>query len=315
MMLDSRKGEALLAVIDSGSFEQAAALLHLTPSAVSQRISALEAELGTPLVVRAKPCRATPAGTRLIQYLRRSRLLEQEFLADRGSPDGQMLSIAIAVNNDTLASWLLPGLAEFLVAERIVLDITLDDQDHTYALLAQGLALAAVSSAAEAMRGCAVEPLGAMRYRLLATPAFAARWFPHGLEREAARRAPLMVFDRKDSLQKNFLQRELGLPEGSYPCHYVPASAAFMQAIELGLGYGMLPEQQYGDLVQQGRLIDLAPDQPTDISLYWHAWRVQSPKLERLSAALLAAARASLRQPSPKTTKPASKPMRALSKG
>ncbi len=296
-MLDTRKGEALLAVIDTGSFEHAAALLHLTPSAVSQRVSSMEAELGTPLVIRGRPCRATTAGTRLVQYLRRSRLLEEEFLADSGGPDAQPLSIAIAVNNDTLASWFLPGLAPFLIAERILLDITLDDQDHTYSLLAQGLALAAISSAPDAMRGCQVDLLGAMRYRLLAAPAFAATWFPNGLEREAARRAPLMVFDRKDTLQKNFLQRELGLPEGSYPCHYVPASEAFLHAIELGLGYGMLPEQQYGDMVEQGRLLDLAPDKPTDISLYWHAWRVQSPKLERLSVRLLAAAKESLRQP------------------
>ena len=305
-MLDTRKGEALLAVIDSGSFEQAAALLHLTPSAVSQRVSALETDLGTPLVIRAKPCRPTPAGARLVQYLRRSRLLEQEFLAERDHGEADFLSLAIAVNNDTLASWLLPGLAEFLMAERIVLDITLDDQDHTYSLLAQGLALAAISSASEPMRGCQVEALGAMRYRLLATPGFAQQWFPNGLEREAARKAPLMVFDRKDSLQKNFLLRELGLPEASYPCHYVPASDAFMRAIDLGLGYGMLPEQQYGQRVAQGQLLDLAPHLPTDVDLYWHAWRVQSPKLERLSARLIAAARASLRQKGPDTTKPAS---------
>lgn len=293
-MFDTRKGEALLAVIDSGSFEQAAALLHLTPSAVSQRVSALEAALGTPLLIRSKPARATPAGQRLLQYLRRSRLLEAEFAAD--SSDGP-LSVALAVNNDTLATWLLPGLAPFLIAERLLLDITVDDQDHTYALLAQGLALAGVSSEAAPMRGCDAQPLGSMRYRLLASPGFAQRRFPAGLTRAAARVAPLMVFDRKDTLQASFLLRELGLPAGSYPCHYVPASEAFLSAIRLGLGYGMVPELQFASLVDDGALVDLAPATPTDVALYWHAWRVQSPKLERLSAALVAAARARLRQP------------------
>lgn len=303
-MLDTRKGDALLAVIDTGSFEQAAALLHLTPSAVSQRVSAMESELGTPLIVRSKPCRATAAGQRLVQYLRRSRLLEEEFLAENGQSEAHQLSVALAVNNDTLATWLLPGLAAFLVAEKILLDIMLDDQDHTYRLLSQGLALAGVSSEAEPMRGCQVTALGAMRYRLLAAPAFAARWFPGGLDREAARSAPLMVFDRKDNLQADFLQRELGLPPGSYPCHFMPASEAFMRAIVLGLGYGMVPEQQFGELVAQGTLVDLAPQRPTDVALYWHAWRVQSPKLERLSAQVIAAARQTLLQP--ETTKPAS---------
>lgn len=293
-MLDTRKGEALLAVIDTGSFEQAASLLHLTPSAVSQRVSLLESELGTPLLVRGRPCRPTADGQRLLQYLRRSRLLEEEYLADRESGQTQPLSVSLAVNNDTLATWLLPGLAEFLMQEAILLDITLDDQDHTGALLAQGLALAGVSSSAEPMRGCDVVALGVMRYRMLASPAFAARWFPSGFKRDAARVAPLMVFNRKDNLQANFLSRELGLPPGSYPCHYVPSSEPYMRAIELGLGYGMLPEQQYGDRLDSGVLIDVAPRKVMDVPLYWHSWRVQSPKMERLSKRVLAVARGAL---------------------
>ena len=297
-MLDSRKGEALLAVVDTGSFEQAALLLHLTPSAVSQRVSAMESELGAPLIVRSKPCRPTPDGQRLVQYLRRARLLEDEFLADQGDADARPLSVAVAVNNDTLATWLLPGLADFLAAEHILLDVTLDDQDHTYTLLAQGLALAGVSSEPTPMRGCQVAPLGVMRYRLRCSPAFAQRWFPNGLTREAARLAPLLVFDRKDTLQSGFLQRELGLPPGSYPCHYLPASEAFVKAAKLGLGYGMVPELQY-DAADGGAapLIDLAPDRPTDVALYWHSWRVQSPKMERLSAQVIAAARLALLPP------------------
>lgn len=293
-MLDARKGEALLAVIDSGSFEQAAIRLHLTPSAVSQRVSAMEGELGMPLIIRSKPCRATAAGQRLVQYLRRARLLEDEFIADSGAGP---LSVALAVNNDTLATWLLPGLAQFLISEHILLDIMLDDQDHTYTLLAQGLALAGVSSEPQPMRGCEVQLLGAMRYRLLAAPSFAGRWFPDGLNREAARVAPLMVFDRKDTLQSSFLLRELGLPPGSYLSHYMPASEAFTNAIRHGLGYGMVPELQYEKEIEKGELIDLAPDKPTDVMLYWHAWRVQSPKLERLSAQVVLAARKVLLQP------------------
>jgi len=231
-----------------------------------------------------------------VQYLRRARLLEDEFLADGEGTLANPLSVALAVNNDTLATWLLPGLASFLIEEHILLDIMLDDQDHTYTLLSQGLALAGVSSEPQAMRGCEVQTLGAMRYRLLASPAFAQKWFPKGLEREAARIAPLMVFDRKDTLQSSFLLRELGLAPGSYPSHYMPASEAFMSAIRLGLGYGMIPQLQYGALVETGELLDLAPDKPTDVTLYWHAWRVQSPKLERLSAQVLAAARKALMQ-------------------
>lgn len=293
-MIDIRKGEALLAVIDSGSFEQAAQRLHLTPSAISQRISAMEAELGAPLIIRGKPCRATRFGQTLVQYLRRSRLLEAEFMAEINPEAKQGLSVAIAVNNDTLATWLLPALAGFLIEERILLEIMLDDQNHTFHLLTQGLALAGVSSEAQAMRGCVAVPLGIMRYRMLATPAFVARWFPDGLRREAARHAPLLIFDRKDTMQSIFLAKHLGLPANGCPHHYVPSSDAFFKAACMGLGYGMIPDLQCGSLLTDGKLRDLAPDHPTDVVLYWHTWRVQSPKLERLSAQLVQAARAML---------------------
>lgn len=299
MLPDPRQADALLAILDTGSFEQAAAQLHITASAVSQRVSAMEAALGAPLLIRSRPCRPTRAGQHLAQYLRRSRLLEQEFLAESQEDEARPLSVPLAVNHDTLANWLLPELAPFLVAENLLLDIALDDQDHTYTLLERGLALAAVSTEAQPMRGCVVEPLGVMRYNMMGSPAFARRWFPGGLAREPARRAPMLVFDRKDMLQAHFMQREFGLAPGSYPCHYIPSSPAFVQAIELGLGYGMVPEQQVGDRLDQGVIIDLAPGRHSDVALYWHRWRVQSPKLERLSAAMLAAGRQLLRPPAP----------------
>jgi LysR family transcriptional regulator (chromosome initiation inhibitor) len=281
MLPDTRQAEALLAIIDTGSFEQAAALLHVSASAVSQRVSAMEVALGTPLVIRSRPCRPTSAGQRLVQYLRRSKLLEEEFLSGLQEDDARPLSVSLAVNNDTLGTWLLPGLAPFLIAENILLDLSLDDQDHTYTLMERGQALAAISTEAQPMRGCVAQPLGVMRYRMMATPAFAARWFPNGLGRQAALKAPMMVFDRKDLLQANFMQREFGLLPGSHPCHYVPANESFLRCIDLS-----------------GALIDLAPGKHTDVALYWHTWRVQSPRLERLSAAILEAGRRSL-LPSP----------------
>ncbi|WBS05073.1 LysR family transcriptional regulator ArgP [Pseudoduganella sp. SL102] len=295
--MDTRHCEAFLAAAETGSFDAAAAQLNVTPSAVSQRIAALESALGSPLLIRSRPCRTTAAGQRLLVHLRRSRLLEEEFLAGLRDESAASLRIPIAVNNDTLATWLLPGIADFLQRERVTLDIVLDEQNYTYGLLEKGEAVAGVSSEPTAMRGCTVQPLGIIRYRMLASPAFAARWFPDGFERNAARQAPVVVFSRKDRLQADFIQAELGLLPGSYPVHHVPASDPFLDAVKLGLGYGMLPSQQVGDAVAAGALLDLAPGKHTDVPLYWHAWRVQSPALERLGEAVVAAARASLLAP------------------
>lgn len=293
MQIDPRRSAAFIAAVDNGSLEAAAQQLRITPSAVSQRISALEQELGTPLLVRTRPCRPTAPGMHLLQFLRRRALLEQEFMAERDSEAGPV-RVALAVNNDTLATWLLPLLAPLLIEEELLAEFVLDNQGHTFALLEQGQAVACISGEAEPMRGCTVEPLGMMRYRMVAAPAFARRWFPRGLEREAARKAPVMVFDRKDTLQTQFLLQHLGLPEGSYPFHYVPASDPYVQAIRLGLGYGMLPLEQCADLLAGGGLVDLAPDLHVDVPLYWHAWRIQPARLERMGAALVKAARGQL---------------------
>ncbi|CAH0247297.1 HTH-type transcriptional regulator ArgP [Massilia sp. Bi118] len=293
MKIDPRRSEAFLAAVDSGSLEAAASRLKLTPSAVSQRISALEQDLGTPLLIRTRPCRPTAPGMRLLQFLRRRELLEAEFLAE--TEDATVpVRVPLAVNNDTLATWLLPVLAPVLAAEGLLVEFVLDDQWHTFTLLEQGRALACISGEPEPMRGCTVTPLGIMRYRLVASKDFAQRWFPGGITREAARKAPVVVFDRKDSLQAAFLLQHFGLPEGSYPFHYVPASDPFAQAIRLGLGYGMLPLEQCAAMLQAGQLVDLTPQLHMDVSLHWHAWRIQPPRLERMGAALVKGARAVL---------------------
>ena len=293
MHIDPRRSEAFLAAVDSGSLEQAAARLNVTPSAISQRIAALEQDLGVPLLVRARPCRPTAPGMRLLQFLRRRALLEDEFFAEQQDDPGPV-RVALAVNNDSLATWLLPVLAPVLVEEGLLVEFVLDGQGHTFALLEQGRALACVSGEAEPMRGCTVAPLGLMRYRMVAAPAFAARWFPGGMTREAARHAPVMVFDRKDMLQTAFLLRHFGLPEGAYPFHYVPSSDPYVQAIRIGLGYGLLPLEQCAAMLAAGALVDLAPGLHVDVPLHWHAWRIQPPRLERMGAALVKGARAVL---------------------
>lgn len=296
MPLDSKQCEAFLAVAEAGSFEQAATALHLTPSAVSLRVRALESGLGQPLLVRGRPCRATRAGRQLLQHLQRARLMERELLADlTDGGDGAAFSpLTLAVNADSLATWLLPALAPALQRERIALELIVDDQEHTHALLEAGLAHACISAQPDAMRGCAAELLGTMRYRLVASPAFVQEWFARGVTRAAARRAPAVVFNRKDALHAEALRRIHGLQASAYPCHHVPASEPFVAAVRCGLGYGMVPELQIEGAIESGELVDVLPEAATDVSLFWHGWQQQPPRLERLARSAMAAARRAL---------------------
>ncbi|HTN31200.1 MAG TPA: HTH-type transcriptional regulator ArgP [Pseudomonas sp.] len=290
MQLDPRQTQAFRAVIECGSFEQAAARLHLTSPAISQRVRALESTLGTPLVVRSRPCRPTELGQRLLQYLRRAQLLEADLLAELAEQSDAPLVVVAALNADSLGTWFFPALAEVLIRERVLLDLTVEDQDHTYSLLESGLAIGCISTESKPMRGCTAEPLGIMRYRLVASEAFRQRFFAHGLTRASARRAPVVAYTRKDRLQSAFLLERFGLPPGAYPTHHVPGAEPHYQAIRYGLGYGMVPELLIRDALASGEVLDLTPDAPCDVALYWHTWKVQSPRMEHLSRQIIEAA-------------------------
>ncbi|AOK32416.1 MULTISPECIES: HTH-type transcriptional regulator ArgP [Burkholderia] len=298
MTIDPKQAAALLAVADTGSFEQAAARLHVTASAVTQRVRALETSIGAPLLLRTRPCRPTATGQRVLQHLRRLALLHADLQADLAAEHGSTIAVTIALNSDSLGSWFLPALTSVLAGERMLFELIVEDQDHTYALLESGMAIGCVTTESKPMRGCTATPLGSMRYRLLAATGFAARWFPDGLTRTGARQAPIVAHSRRDALQFSFLKERLGLPEGAFACHYVPGTHAHFAAVRHGLGYAMVPELLLDSrpLAKQG-LVDLAPGRVTDVSLYWHAWAVQSPTMESLSARVVDAARRLLAPP------------------
>ena len=293
--LNPKHTDAFRAVVETGSFEQAALQLHLTSPAISQRVRALESQLGNALIVRSRPARATRTGQRLMQYLKRARLLEADLEAELAVQQDAPLTLVLALNADSMGTWFFPALADILNRERVLLDLAVEDQDHTYTLLETGMAIGCISTEPKPMRGCTAEPLGVMRYWLVATPAFRQQWFAQGLTRTAARTAPVVAYTRKDTLQSNYLQQALGLPEGAYPCHYVPGATSHFNAIRYGLGYGMVPEL----LLQanpDGKLVEmLTPKQPADVALYWHTWKVQSPRMEQLSRQIVAAARTVLK--------------------
>ncbi|MEV8614911.1 LysR family transcriptional regulator ArgP [Amycolatopsis sp. NPDC051373] len=283
----------LLAVVDEQSFDRAAAVLHVTPSAVSQRVKALEQRLGRVLILRTKPVRLTGSGQVVVRFARQLTRLEEDTRAELGlvgvvGP----VTLPIAVNADSLATWFLPALA---AVPGVSFDLRSDDQDHTATLLREGLVMAAVTSAPHPVQGCTSTRLGLMRYRAMASPAFVARWLADRPLASALAEAPAVLFDRKDDLQDRFLRTltRRSLPRGAR--HYVPSSQSFADAVTAGLGWGMVPELQTRGSSSANALVDLAPDRPADVPLYWQQWKLDSPALAALAEAVTATAATALR--------------------
>jgi LysR family transcriptional regulator (chromosome initiation inhibitor) len=297
-MLDYASLAALAAVVREGSFERAARALSVTPSAVSQRVRLLEERVGCALVVRGQPCRATDMGRRLCQHVDRVRLLEQELQEAMPvlAPDGPIrVPLPIAVNADSLATWFAPALAAFAADAPVLLEVAVDDQDHTSEWLRSGKVLAAVTATARPTVGCNSRPLGAMRYLAVASPAFMARHFASGVGAGSLARAPSLVFNAKDELQMRWAHR-LCHRHVELPRHALPSPHAFVTATLAGMGWGMHPVSMIAPCLKDGSLVELVPDMPLDVPLHWQHARSASELLAELTRQIVAAARGALIQ-------------------
>ncbi|QNF93127.1 LysR family transcriptional regulator ArgP [Janibacter sp. YB324] len=279
---------ALLAVVDEGTFEAAAGALGITPSAVSQRIKALEAAAGRVLVERSAPVRATAAGTAVARTARQMVLLADQLRADLGEGGSAPVELPVAVNADSLATWFEPVLATAAGWPDTLLHLEVEDEEYSADHLRRGAVVGAVTADPTPVAGCRTEPLGSMRYLPVAAAPLAeefAKGRGHDWER-----MPVLRFNAKDDLQHGVL-RDLGV-DVVPPTSQVPSSEGFAAAVRAGLGWAMLPEAQVGDDLDTGRLVLLRQREHRDVPLYWQAWTLRTARIERLGEAVHEAARA-----------------------
>jgi LysR family transcriptional regulator (chromosome initiation inhibitor) len=289
-MLDPAQLAALAAVHRRGSFDLAASDLHVTPSAVSQRIKALEEATGTLLIRRGQPCTATEAGLRLIRHFDEIALLERTLAADLPRLTPGPATLRIAVNADSLATWVIPALA---ATEGFLFDLVIDDQEVSQDWLRRGEVVAAISAHPGPLQGCDTLPLGALRYRATASPAYMSRWFPQGVTADTLSKAPALTFSEKDPLQTRWAAAQ-GLARAALPTHRMAASQAFVDACRLGLAWSMNPEPMVAGDLASGALVELLPDSPLDVPLFWQFTRIAAPALGPLTEAVRKAAAATL---------------------
>ena len=292
-MLDPAQLAALAAVHRRGSFDLAAGDLHVTPSAISQRIKALEEATGTLLIRRGQPCQATEPGLRLVRHHDEIALLERTLAQDLPGLAPGPATLRIAVNADSLATWVIPALA---ATEGLLFDLVIDDQDVSQDWLRRGDVVAAITAHPGPLQGCDTLALGALRYRATASPAYIRRWFGQGVTALALGQAPGLSFSDKDRLQDLWAARETRTQRPAFPKHRMASSQAFVDACLAGLAWGMNPEPLSAPHLASGALRELIPDTPLDVALYWQFTRLAAPALAPVTEAIRQAARQTLVQ-------------------
>jgi LysR family transcriptional regulator (chromosome initiation inhibitor) len=214
----------------------------------------------------------------------------------RGAGQDDKVTLRVAVNADSLGTWFVGALAQFVAGENAnaLVDIALDNEEHTVEWLRSGEVLAAVTAHAQPVQGFNSVPLGRLTYLAVASPGFVRRYFPAGVTAAALQSAPSLKFNNKDRLQAQWTRR-VCRRDVETPAHWFPATQAFLDASLAGIGWGMNPESSVRKHLESGALVELVPGRNLAVPLYWQHTRLQVPMLNRLTAAVVRAAREALR--------------------
>ena len=286
--LDYKWIEALDAVVKQRSFERAAEQLYISQSAVSQRIKQLEKWIAQPALVRENPPRPTPAGKKLLGLYRRVRLLEHELVPELMNEEGsQPLSISIATNADSLATWLLPALSDVMSSRQVELNLAIHGESRTIEKIKSGEVAGAISLESQAIPGCSADYLGRMDYVCVSSPDFHERYFSEGVNYVTLSKAPAVSYDQYDDLHKKFLHDHFNVPRDSVINHTVGSSEAFVRLALSGVAYCLIPRLQIIDELESGVLIDITPGFLLSYRIYWHHWQLESGVLKEISQAIL----------------------------
>jgi LysR family transcriptional regulator (chromosome initiation inhibitor) len=296
-MLDYASLSAVAAVVREGSFERAARALNVTPSAISQRVKQLEERLGGVLIVRGQPCTATPMGRSICRHVEQVGMLEHELHSTLPRLAGaveERITIRVAVNADSLGTWFIGAMATFLHKDSVLLDVAIDDQEHTQEWLRAGHVLAAVTADSQPVQGCNSVALGKLKYCAVASPEYVRRHFAQGVTAAALATAPSLKFNPKDHLQTQWVRASMKR-DIDVPAHWLPSTQAFIDAAVAGIGWGMNPQSLVASHLRDGSLVELVQGRILSVPLYWQHTRLQMPTLARLTKAVVSASRAALR--------------------
>ncbi|WP_163937062.1 LysR family transcriptional regulator ArgP [Paraferrimonas sp. SM1919] len=297
-MFDYKSIQSLEAIATQGGFDKAAKSLHISQSAISQRIKQLEDQIGQPLLIRSNPVEITATGKKLLRHFKQVRLLEHELQADiKGKTNPSSVNIALAVNADSLATWFMPALNDLVLRQDWLLQVTIDDEAQTHNLLKAGSVIGCITTQKRAMSGCSSDFLGIMRYFCVASPRFCDKYFQPAAIRSNLLKAPAVVFNAKDKLHHKFLKQYFDIDEQQFNSHQIPSSEGFLEMIKLGFGYGMVSHLQADKLIQRGQLVNLFPEHFIDVPLYWQHWNISAQQNRLLFRALSLSSQKLLIQP------------------
>lgn len=281
-MIDYRGIEALYMVLELQSFEAAAKKLHITQSAVSQRIKGLETHFGEPVLIRNLPYTLTRLGETLVGHYQRISILEKD-LEKQISTSYEKPRISIAINRDSLETWFLELMKNKLIFENVLLEVVADDQELTLEYFKKGLVSACLSTSKKTTPEGESVFLGDMEYLLVCSPDFKDKYFSKRDVIKSLLAAPAVKFDKNDFLHEKYLEKYFSLKNAELNFHLIPSVQGFKRYALLGYGYCLIPKIDIVQELKKGELVQIFKDKTWKVPFYWHYWTLESKVYQKFN--------------------------------
>lgn len=265
------------------NFRAAAGQSHLSPAAFSERIQALERELGALLFERStRSVRLTPAGARALPAVRAC-LAAEDALRDAISAGRDAYALTIGTRAELGMSWLTPALPALeAAAPHRALHLWVSDSPGLAEAVRAGRVDAIVSSQRIADESLVAEPLHEERYAFVAAPAALA-----GRPLTGPADAPAhTLFDISADLPLfRYLLDAAGGPVWPFGRRtFLGGIGAVRVAVLAGRGVAVLPRYCIEDALADGTLTTLTPALPLGADWFRLIWRSGHPRATALRA-------------------------------
>lgn len=247
--------EAFMAVAKYQTVNAAARNIHLTQTAVTQRIISLEQKLQTTLFIRTKHgMKITQEGEKLLRYCQTvTDLSMQTFDELAGAGITSMQRVTISGPSSIMSSRIVPTCMKLSKKfPQLYLTFDINDTDDVIIGLRQGYSHFAVIKPQQVNQEMHSKELLPEKYLLVCSKKWATRSLSDILENER-----IIDFNEGDVMTFNYLQH-YGLLDAANPNRlFVNRTDALQNMIVSGYGYGVLTEEFSQDLLKSGKLITL----------------------------------------------------------
>lgn len=262
--------EAFMAIVRQGTVHGAAREIGLSQTGVTQRIRALEKDLGTTLFVRSRTgMRPTAEGEALVRWAQRVGDLEGELLAFmRRSGAAQAVRVTITGPSSEMRSRVIPATTALLPdLPGLTLEFDLDDEGAGLNMLKTGAAQLAVIPRDDVVNELDAKLLRPARHVLVGPAAWAKRDLDEVVASER-----IIDFNDRDDATFAFLRAHDLLAGARKRRHLVNNPDALADLVAAGLGYSVLAEDFAAPRLRDGSLVDLAPGlwQDFEMALAWY---------------------------------------------